>query len=112
MNNILSSVKSDQNSTQQFTKCKICCTTDMFYSPRYPNQVCENCIVNSVDSEGNIVKFYNVDFYGGFESYHYVIGSDGQTNVVQKNEHVCWINGKKCFADEAKFGGIIVQCDE
>lgn len=53
----------------------------MFYSQRYPNQVCENCIVNTIDLDDNVVKFCNIDFYERFESYHYVIGSDDQANV-------------------------------
>ena len=33
-------------------------------------------------------------------------------NNKKGNIHECYINNKKCYADEAKFGGIVIQIVE
>lgn len=90
-------------STKQKSSCAIC-KSEIFYSQRYPNAVCNNCREKTIDSSGNPVYHCNVDEQGGFESIH-IIGE----NKIKKNDHDCWIDGIKCYSDEARFGGIIIQ---
>lgn len=100
-----------KDSKTKITKCKICCQTQLLSQlfVRYPNLVCNECEKKAVDKEGNVVKYYNVDISGGFVSHHYVPNSDGNIEITHKNNHECWIDGVKCYAEEARFGGIVVQ---
>ena len=86
--------------------CKMCNVVYKYLMARYPNMICNNCLNNNtiLDSMGNIVSFNNLGFSGGFESVHII------NNIsVTKNEHDCYINNIKCYADESRFGGIVIQ---
>jgi hypothetical protein len=58
------------------------------------------------DEKGNPVSFENSDALdgSGFISYH----QEGNTRVA-KEEHVCFLRGIKCYAEEAHLGGIVIQ---
>ena len=79
-----------------------------YYTPRYPKMICPKCANGEngkiIDSLGNKVSFGNIDIYGGFISYHKI-----NNEIVEKKEHICWINNIKCYAKEARFGGIVIQ---
>ena len=47
------------------------------------------------------IHFYNESFNGGLISV---------INGIQGKQRLCYINGKQCIADEARFGGIVIQC--
>jgi hypothetical protein len=85
--------------------CPIC-NNIMICIRRYPNKICIDCTNSNklVDEQGNPVTFGNIDESGGFESYHFLNG----VRVVKK-EHVCYMNDIKLWADEARFGGIVIQ---
>jgi len=90
--------------------CPICKNTLEYYTPRYPKAICGNCSNNEsniFDSDGNNVCFANVDITGGFISIHNINGKQ-----IQKSDHECWISGIKCYADEFRFGGIVIQVAE
>jgi hypothetical protein len=82
--------------------CPIC-EKDMSYSERYPKMICHECIELVVNEKGESIKFYNIDHTGGFISI---------VNDNKGEEHECYINNLKCYADEARFGGIVVQLSE
>lgn len=89
------------------TRCFIC-SSNIFnpLSSRYPSIACPSCVEKAVDSNGNIVRFENIDELGGFVSMHY----DNNKNLIRKDEdHICFINGIACYADEARFGGIVIK---
>ena len=73
---------------------------------RYKNMVCNDCInkYNCKDINGNVVTYCNQDISGGFISKHNENGL-----IIKKQDHICWINNIKCYACEARFGGIIIQ---
>lgn len=104
-------------SETNLSKCGVCKTTKIPTSQRYPNLVCGECIKKAVDIDGNIVTYSNDNYSGGFISYHHVVNSNSNANtipndnveIVQKNDHDCWINGYKCYANEARFGGIVIE---
>lgn len=82
--------------------CPIC-KTHVQKSERYSNYVCEDCKKRAVNSEGLPVKFFNKDFGGGF------IAIAIKDNIEHKSEdHICFVDGIECYADEARFGGIVI----
>lgn len=85
-------------------KCSICENTfESYFADRYPNAVCRDCINSGcTDMNGDSVTFSNADIYGGFISYH-------TDKNIQKEDHICYIKGIKCYADEHRIGGIIIQ---
>jgi hypothetical protein len=70
--------------------------------PRYPRYVCATCAAKAVTSDGRPLRFFNLSLSGGFGAEYADSGEpyDGST---------CYIDGVKCFADEARFGGIVIQ---
>jgi len=80
-------------------QCPIC-VHKMYDSKRYPNSVCNECIESAVTEDGQSIQFYNVDISGGFKSL---------INDKEGSIHECFINDKKCYADEARLGGIVVS---
>lgn len=81
--------------------CPIC-TAPTAVTERYPRSVCVACVLEAVDEEGHPVTFANVDMSGGFVARR----SDGS---APPRPHVCVIRGVVCHADEARFGGIVVE---
>ena len=82
--------------------CPIC-DKNMMYLERYPKMICHECIELTVNKNGESIKFYNIDHTGGFMSI---------VDDVKGEEHECYINNIKCRADEARFGGIVVELSE
>jgi hypothetical protein len=86
--------------------CPIC-NSPLTRLIRYPLSICGSCasIENIKDASGNTVTFCNTDALGGgFASLHTINGK-----TVKKEENICFVKGIKCFAEEARFGGIIIQ---
>lgn len=70
---------------------------------RYPNSVCIDCCNTGIfadPSQTTAIYFGNADFSGGFQSC---------INGVIGNQHICYIMGQKCYADESRFGGIVIN---
>ena len=87
----------------EYGLCPIC-NMEQKIMLRYPKMVCSQCIKTGMwaDKEQTIpIQFGNIDIEGGFMS---------AVNEVQGNQHICYINGKQCTAQEARFGGIVIQC--
>jgi hypothetical protein len=55
-----------------------------------------------MSADGRPLIFYNQDLSGGFDVRY----ADTQEPY---SSHQCFIEGIKCFADEAHLGGIVVQ---
>lgn len=81
--------------------CPICKTTVPLME-RYPRYICNTCIdTGTFTMTGdNRIHFQNQSVFGGFAS---VI--DGNVGSV----HECLIQGIPCHAQEARFGGIVIQ---
>jgi len=102
---------------QEIHNCPLCLGRLLQFSPRYPKAICCKCADSDIkDNDGNVVSFHNIDLSGGFISRHIINNDDDNDdiiNVVEKAEHICWVhNGKeniKCYANEARFGGIVIQ---
>ena len=94
-----------QNDDIPTQKCGIC-DRQVWANPRYPWSVCYPCQFQSspVDENGNPMDFFNIDHTGGFFSMTMVNGKQ-----VRGENHTCFIKGNKCWADEARFGGIVIS---
>jgi len=82
-------------------KCPIC-ECGVRYDCRYTRYVCNECEKNAVTENGKKIKFFNEKH--GFGCVSYV--NDQKTEVPI---HKCYINGIECYADEGRFGGIVIQ---
>lgn len=71
--------------------------------PRYPRYVCADCRALAVDQHGRLVEFFNTGFLGTGCAGSY---RDDQSNYPSDQ---CWINGQRCTAREARFGGIVIE---
>jgi len=89
-----------QAQTSDKKPCPLCNATIHNWA-RYPRSVCGDCAALTVTANGDKIEFYNPYVAGsGFASI--VNGQKGE-------EHICYINGNKCYADEFRFGGIVVS---
>jgi hypothetical protein len=82
--------------------CPIC-AKEVSYNSRYPNYVCRSCSEMTKSPDGRSIQFYNSDILG-----------DGVTGIYTGTDEVyhstsCLIGGKLCKAEEARFGGIVIQ---
>ena len=104
--------KNTNKEKKEIHKCPICFYNVNLFTHIYPKMICINCYNGNngkiLDSFGNEVSFSNIDIYGGFISHH-KISNGNDTKIVRKEEHTCYINNIKCFASEARFGGIVIQ---
>ncbi|MFP4341650.1 MAG: hypothetical protein ACLFQO_14480 [Cyclobacteriaceae bacterium] len=81
--------------------CPIC-SKELKVIRRYPKYVCPECKYKATDKDGHELSFSNVDFTGGFTASY--------TDTGEKyNSHTCYIDGIECYADEARFGGVVIQ---
>lgn len=80
--------------------CPIC-HTPVSRSSRYPDHVCGDCAQRAADEHGRPLLFGNLDINGGF---HAVYSDTGE----RRDSHECYIDGVRCWADEARFGGIVI----
>ncbi len=81
--------------------CPIC-SAQVKHWERYPNQVCERCQSRTSDAYGRRLKFFNTVLSGGLEACYLDTGAE-------YNRQMCYIDGRKCFAGEHRFGGIVVE---
>ncbi len=68
------------------------------------NKEAKNCVQKITDKAGQHAMFYNTEFLGHGCQGRYV---DNPNEIYESN--VCYDNGIKCYANEAYFGGIIIQ---
>lgn len=81
--------------------CPIC-ETEVQYSQRYPLYVCADCFKKAVSADNRPLSFSNLSLSGGFAAYY------ADTKEIY-DSHVCFIDNIECRADEARFGGIVIQ---
>jgi hypothetical protein len=87
-----------------------CCNKEVNYMPRYPKYICSDCYkLPKTDKQGQLIEFGNTSMFGGFTVYY--IDEAGKI-LSQDDSHssfMCQINGRTYFAEEGKFGGIVIQ---
>jgi predicted RNA-binding Zn-ribbon protein involved in translation (DUF1610 family) len=80
--------------------CPIC-NNPVTPSERYQNYVCKDCAKLARSQDGRGLAFFNVSLSGGYAAQY------TDTNEPY-NSHDCYIHGIKCYADEHRFGGIVI----
>jgi hypothetical protein len=86
-------------SDEQF--CPIC-GASVTPVPRYPAYVCAACAAKVVAADGRPLRFFNLSLSGGFSAEY-------ADNGAPYDSSICYIDGVKCCAAEARFGGIVIQ---
>lgn len=76
-------------------------------SARYPNAICADCREQAVDEVGNEVVFYNAT--PGGTGLVRVIHTGELNGKVRDECGDCWVRGVPCFAQEHRFGGVVIQ---
>jgi hypothetical protein len=81
-------------------QCPIC-KKDHETFIRYKNCICNECLNNygTKDENGNEKLFSNIDMFGGIMA---------TSNGKEINDYSCFVNKIKCYATEARFGGIVI----
>lgn len=72
---------------------------------RYPRAVCQSCAAKACDEQGRQLNFFNLSMSGGYGAVVAEIGEEYPN-------HLCYINEVKCWADEARFSGIVIQVQD
>lgn len=72
---------------------------------RYPRYVCDACCGRVVSADGRPLEFFNLALSGGYGARY---ADDGAVY----DSHECFIDGRPCRADEARFGGIVIEVNE
>lgn len=73
--------------------------------PRYPRYVCGECASKAASIDGRLLEFFNISLSGGY-------GAKYADDKSPYDSHECFIDGVRCHADEARFGGIVIQVME
>ena len=81
--------------------CPIC-SGKITPSDRYPKQVCGICGSRASDAGGRLLKFGNDSLSGGFTAHYADTGEN-------YDDHMCYIDGIECSAEEHYFGGIVIS---
>ncbi len=81
--------------------CPIC-SEKVSHFERYPDQVCGRCHSKTSDAYGRRLKFSNAGLSGGLRAEYL-------DNGAEYKHQICYIDGRKCFANEHRFGGIVVE---
>lgn len=81
--------------------CPIC-GKSLPESGRYPDYICEGCVAKAVDEAGRPLAFFNVSSTGEFQATYRETGEEAPGEF-------CYIAGIRCWADEARMGGVVVQ---
>lgn len=84
------------------------CGTQQRANPRYPRYLCPGCVARLTTPEGRAVAFFNADLHGGCIGVH----RDDDTRAYGDDVHSpkpCQVDAVACLAEEARFGGIVVQ---
>lgn len=81
--------------------CPICAAS-LAPQIHYPRYVCRDCASRAKSADGRALTFSNIGFDGGYAASYIDTGEP-------HDSHDCWIDGVACHADEARFGGIVIE---
>jgi hypothetical protein len=81
--------------------CPICGAA-VSANPRYPKYLCADCVQRASDENGKRLSFSQSSRDGRYAARYLVSGEP-------YSSHECFVDERKCWADEARFGGIVVQ---
>jgi hypothetical protein len=85
--------------------CPIC-GTEQPALPRYPDYLCRDCASRASTQDGRRLVLVNTSPAGGFAARY---AEDQQLCEEVTLTHVVHVDGVRCWADEGRLGGIVVQ---
>ena len=85
--------------------CPICGTEQPALS-RYPDYLCRGCVSRASTKDGRRLQLVNTSAGGGFAARY---ADDGELCEEVTLTHIVYVDGVRCWADEARLGGIVVQ---
>ena len=88
-----------------FVTCPIC-GTEQPAVPRYPGYLCRECAGRAATADGRRLTLTNTSRSGGFAARY---ADDGELAAEETVTHLVYVDGVRCWADEARDGGIVVQ---
>lgn len=78
------------------------CGSEVKPNPRYPRYLCRACVERTTDADGELIQLYQASPDGRYAARYAATGANYP-------DHECFVDGVKCWADEARYGGIVVQ---
>ncbi|MEV4706712.1 hypothetical protein [Actinoplanes sp. NPDC049316] len=95
----------DKIRSMAIQRCPIC-RTEVRTNPRYPDHLCQDCATRAIAADGRPLKFFNTSATGGFEA---IYADDNTPAEAVTRDHVVFVDGVRCVANEARFGGIVIR---
>ena len=86
-------------------RCPIC-ETEQPAVARYPGYLCRDCVSRASTEDGRRLVLVNTSLEGGFAARYADTEELCEEVTVTHEVHV---DGVRCWADEARLGGIVVQ---
>lgn len=74
--------------------------------PRYPDYLCRDCVARASTEDGRRLVLVNTSAAGGFAARY---ADSGELCEEVTVTHVVYVDGGRCWADESRVGGIVVQ---
>ncbi|QXP52620.1 hypothetical protein [Cellulophaga sp. HaHa_2_1] len=88
------------------------CKASVSYYPRYPKYICSNCSSKKITDESGLeLSFSNIGMSGGLRITYKKEGEIIKEDTSQWQK-LCFIEGKRFIATEARFGGIVIQTEK
>lgn len=88
------------------------CKSPVSYYPRYPKYICSNCSAKEITDEDDYeLSFSNIGMSGGLRITYKKDGEIIKEDTSQWQK-LCFIEGKRFIATEARFGGIVIQTEK
>ena len=88
----------------EFVSCPIC-GAEQPALPRYPGYLCRTCVSRAGTEDGRRLLLVNTSVAGGFAARY----ADTEELCEEATvTHLVYVDGMRCWADEARFGGIVV----
>ena len=89
----------------ELVTCPIC-GTEQPAVPRYPGYLCRECVSRASTEDGRRLRLVNTSISGGFAARY----ADTEELCEEVTiTHLVYVDGTRCWADEARYGGIVVQ---
>lgn len=91
--------------TLELASCPVCGTEQPALS-RYPDYLCRDCVARASTEDGRRLMLVNTSISGGFAARY----ADTEELCEEVTvTHIVYVDGVPCWADEARYGGIVVQ---
>lgn len=85
--------------------CPICGTEQPALA-KYPGYLCRACVARASTEDGRRLALVNTSAAGGFAARY---ADTGELCEEVTLTHVVYVDGVRCWADEGRLGGIVVQ---